>query len=183
LLRSEGITASQEPRKDIIQGLGDFQRRSNRDRDQRWNGRRRDDRSHDRDRRWEATPRSDRDDAPSMRVPNVGWDSTPRNGRAGDGGWGNARDRAWDAPTPRGSRGSPDEDDRPIHLDTHEWEEEQLRLDRDWYSSAEEGGLLGDEMHNPLAQYEDLTAIKQAEIATKQVVCKILILTFVNFVS
>lgn len=52
----------------------------------------------------------------------------------------------------------------------HEWEEEQTRLDRDWYSGAEEGGVAGDEDFNPLAQYEDLAAIKQAEVATKQVV-------------
>lgn len=48
-----------------------------------------------------------------------------------------------------------------------EWEEEQVRLDRDWYSGAEEGGVAGDEEHNPLAQYEDLGVIKEAEIATK----------------
>lgn len=48
-----------------------------------------------------------------------------------------------------------------------EWEEEQVRLDRDWYSGAEEGGVAGDEEHNPLAQYEDLSVIKETEIATK----------------
>lgn len=48
-----------------------------------------------------------------------------------------------------------------------EWEEEQVRLDRDWYSGAEEGGVAGDEKHNPLAQYENLGFIKEAEIATK----------------
>ena len=48
-----------------------------------------------------------------------------------------------------------------------EWEEEQVRLDRDWYSGAEEGGVAGNEEHNPLAQYEDLSVIKEAEIATK----------------
>jgi pre-mRNA-splicing factor ATP-dependent RNA helicase DHX38/PRP16 len=50
-----------------------------------------------------------------------------------------------------------------------EWEEEQLRLDRDWYTGAEEGGVAGDEEHNPLAQYEDLAALKDAEISKKQV--------------
>jgi pre-mRNA-splicing factor ATP-dependent RNA helicase DHX38/PRP16 len=48
-----------------------------------------------------------------------------------------------------------------------EWEEEQVRLDRDWYMGAEEGGLVGDEEHNPLSQYEDLTVAKQVEIAKK----------------
>ena len=69
------------------------------------------------------------------------------------------------------ARGSPDEgEDEGVQLDAREWEEEQIRLDRDWYMGAEEGGLMGDEEHNPLAQYEDLTALKQAEIVTKQVV-------------
>ena len=45
-----------------------------------------------------------------------------------------------------------------------------MRLDRDWYTGAEEGGVAGDEEHNPLSQYEDLRAIKEAEIAIKQVV-------------
>jgi hypothetical protein len=59
-----------------------------------------------------------------------------------------------------------------------EWEEEQVRLDRDWYMGAEEGGLMGDEEHNPLAQYDDLTAAKQQlqllqqpEIAKRPAVC------------
>lgn len=45
-----------------------------------------------------------------------------------------------------------------------------MKLDRDWYTGAEEGTLAGDEEHNPLAQYEDLNILKQAEIATKQTV-------------
>lgn len=36
-----------------------------------------------------------------------------------------------------------------------EWEEEQQSLDRDWYS-MEEGGVAGDEEHNPFAQFEDM---------------------------
>jgi pre-mRNA-splicing factor ATP-dependent RNA helicase DHX38/PRP16 len=123
---------------------------------------------------WEATPRSDRgtprDDAPSLRVPNVRWDATPRDRRDGDGGgWGGAGSRGWDAPTPRASRGgSPGEGN--IELDMREWEEEQVRLDRDWYMGAEEGGLVGDDEHNPLAQYDDLTIAKQAEIAKRPAV-------------
>lgn len=106
-----------------------------------------------------------------MRVPNVGWDSTPR--RSDDGpGWGSSRNRRWDAPTPRTSRGvSPDaEDSAPINLDVREWEEEQIRLDRDWYMGAEEGNVAGDEDFNPLAQYEDLASVKQKELATRAVV-------------
>jgi len=63
--------------------------------------------------------------------------------------------------------GSPDEG--AFGLDAREWEEEQVKLDRDWYTGAEEGGVAGDDEHNPLAQYEDLSALKEAEIATKQV--------------
>ena len=157
--------------------MGDFQRRLNRDRDQGW-GARRDDGDRDRDRvrgrGWDSTPRSERGyrDAPSVRVPNVGWDSTPRNGHGDDGaGWGGARNRAWDAPTPRAVRGgSPEDGDGALGIDAREWEEEQVRLDRDWYTGAEEGGVAGDEENNPLAQYEDLSSQKEAEIANKQVV-------------
>ncbi|KAI4520084.1 hypothetical protein K525DRAFT_240665 [Schizophyllum commune Loenen D] len=185
----EGIKAAQERRVDEPRGLGDFQRRSNRDRgygDRR--GRDRDydrDRDHDRDRdrergngynrdrrsdsrSWDATPRRD---APSVRQSN--WDETPRGGRdSRDGqGWGGARNRKWDAPTPRANHGGVDDDDGSDDgnvpgIDVREWEEEQVRLDRDWYTGVEEG-IAGDEEHNPLAQYEDLAVLKQAEIATK----------------
>lgn len=160
----EGITAQQERRDDAPRGLGEFERRANRDRFGR--------RGHRRD--WDATPRSERgsrEDAPSVRVPNVAWDSTPR--RASDGpGWDSSRNRRWDAPTPRTSRGaSPDEDDgAPISLDVREWEEEQIRLDRDWYTGAEEGNVAGDEDFNPLAQYEGLAPVKQKELATRTAV-------------
>lgn len=180
---SEGITAIKEPRDDVPKGLGDFQRRSNRDRDRGWGGKRDHDRGRDQDRGgrgWDATPRSVRGsgDAPSVRVPNVGWESTPRSSRGEESsGWGAARNRGWDAPTPRAARGgSPDGDDGALGIDAREWEEEQVKLDRDWYTGAEEGGVAGDEENNPLSQYEDLSALKQAEIATKQVVCQQLIM-------
>ena len=171
--RAEGINAVHERRSDAPKGLGDFQRRLNRDRDRGWDDRRDYDRRDGRG--WDSTPRSVRGpsgDAPSVRVPNVGWDSTPRHpGEAGPG-WGGAGSRQWDAPTPRAARGgSPDGEEAAIGFDMREWEEEQVRLDRDWYSGAEEGGVTGNEEHNPLAQYEDLSALKQAEISTKQVVC------------
>ena len=97
-------------------------------------------------------------------------------------GWGSSKNRKWDAPTPRTTRGgSPGSDDgAPVNLDMREWEEEQIRLDRDWYNGAEEGGIAGDEDFNPLSQYEDLGAARQAELATRQVVrvgliCKLMI--------
>jgi len=69
----EGISGTQERKDDGPRGLGDFQRRSNRDR------------GYDK-RNWDATPRSEH--GGSVRVPNVGWESTPRNGRSDEGGWG-----------------------------------------------------------------------------------------------
>jgi hypothetical protein len=50
-------------------------------------------------------------------------------------------------------------------------------LDRDWYTGAEEGGVAGDEVNNPLAHYEDLSALKEVEKATKQVVSIVLLPT------
>lgn len=153
---AEGINAVEVRRDSGQKGLGEFQRRSNRD--------------HGYDRRnWDKTPHSER--GGSIRVPNVGWESTPRNSRSDGEGWGRVGNRSWDAQTPRVARHtSPDGDDRAFGLDSREWEEEQVRLDRDWYTGAEEGGVAGDEEHNPLSQYEDLTTTKEAEIASKQIV-------------
>ncbi|KAF9513871.1 hypothetical protein BS47DRAFT_1295708 [Hydnum rufescens UP504] len=163
--QAPGVTSqTQKPGPDAPRGLGDFQNRSNRaERERRRRGR-----------GWaDSTPRVTprRDDAPSVRVPNVAWDSTPRShaGSGSDRGWGAARDRRWDAPTPRSVRGHDDDDDDGISIaGGREWEEEQVKLDRDWYM-GNEGGVTGDEEYNPLAQYDDLEAVKQAEIATKQV--------------
>lgn len=102
-------------------------------------------------------------------MPNVGWDSTPRRSEDGPG-WGSAKNRRWDAPTPRASRGGSPDENAPVTLDMREWEEEQIRLDRDWYMGPEEGNMAGDEDFNPLAQYEDLGAAKQKELATRAVV-------------
>lgn len=165
--RNERMDDGQEQR-----GIGEFQRRANRDY-QRGG-------PQDRRRGWNADDlrserRGGREDGPSVRVPNVGWDSTPRSqpGDSRDSGWGRARNRQWDAPTPvarRGAVGSREgsPDDGPVALDAREWEEEQVRLDRDWYMSSEGGAV--DEEYNPLAQYDDLDVKKTAELAQKQVV-------------
>ncbi|KAF8921605.1 putative PRP16-RNA-dependent ATPase [Mucidula mucida] len=160
----DGISIIADRRNDGPKGLGDFQRRSNRDgrydrgrRDYNDRGRedyRRGDRN---DRGWDATPRGGatpraNGDAPSVRVPNVAWDSTPRHSRDDDVGY--SANRRWDAPTPRISRDStPD-------LETREWEENKLN------SIAI---VAGDEEHNPLAQYEDLSLLKEKEIQAKSV--------------
>lgn len=172
LLDKEGILVD-EPRKAVPGGLGDFQKRSNRDRG--WGGKRDYDRNGGTN-GWDSTPRTQRsiirDEGPSVRIPNSGWESTPRHGsglNSNTNGWGGAPNRRWDAPTPRVARGDSPEGDGAIGLDAREWEEEQVRLDRDWYMGAEEGMVAGDEEHNPLSAYEDLDQLKQAEIATKQV--------------
>ena len=62
-----------------------------------------------------------------MRVPNRGWDETPRRGGSASSQKEGQR-RSWDE-TPRGKRdGSPG-----MQMNGKEWEEEQVRLDRDWY--------------------------------------------------
>lgn len=119
------------------------------------------------------TPRTNRNDREfdggSMRVPNRSWDETPRTSRGGETP-GRGPSRAWDAPTPRrNARGgdvSPDGDG--MQFDAKEWEEEQVRLDRDWYSTYDEGAVAGDEEHNPFAGYEDVTREQEAQMQAKQ---------------
>jgi len=194
-------------------GLGEFARRGNRglnreernyDRDNRDNrGDHRAGRNDDRSRNDQARPKSwndaptprtnrtDRDmDGGSMRVPNRGWDETPRTSSRG-GPSGRGPSRAWDAPTPRRGRdGSPNADGEDgMHLDAKEWEEEQVRLDRDWYSTYDEGAVVsfhqaslsrrsygadniplqaGDDEHNPFAGYEDVTREQETLMQAKQ---------------
>ncbi|KAL1940616.1 hypothetical protein VTO73DRAFT_8051 [Trametes versicolor] len=172
----EGITAKDERRNDGPRGLGDFQQRLNRDRphDRRDRDRRDNGRDNGGDRRgWDATPRSERsrrgDDMPSVRIPNASWDATPRRPPS-PGGSNGSRSRRWDAPTPRrGTSPGSDGGDGALGIDAREWEEEQIRLDRDWYMGAEGGGVLGEEEYNPLAQYDDLAAVKEEQLAKKQV--------------
>ena len=129
----------------------DRDRGGDRDRERDRNGRRDDhDRRRDYENRlWEGGSSSrmpkDRDDGGSMRVPNRGWDETPR--ARGAGGWGkpdsSRRKMGWDE-TPRSSRnGKGDtDDDEAVAVNGKEWEEEQVRLDRDWYSYDDEGGAV-----------------------------------------
>ncbi|KAL0957643.1 hypothetical protein HGRIS_001425 [Hohenbuehelia grisea] len=139
----EGIPAMQAQCSDAPKGLDKFQRRANREGDRGWRGRRAEDNGNN-------TSRGGRN-----------WDATPSTGDDSDG-WGDARNRRWDAPTPRAARGgSPD--DAALGIDAREWEEEQTGI------GAEEGVLAGHEEHNLLSQYEDLGALRDAEIAHKQV--------------
>ena len=50
-----------------------------------------------------------------------------------------------------------------------EWEREQARLDRDWYTGEEFGNVAGDEMHNPFAQFEDRNVKQEEALQKKQV--------------
>lgn len=115
-----------------------------------------------RDNGWNSTPRS------SAPLPNRSWDSTPKpyNKPRQDQGWtprteaGSATPvgsrRGWDS-TPRTERGGAREgDESRLTLAGRNFEEEDSStLDREWYS-MEEGGVAGDEEHNPFAQYEDM---------------------------
>ncbi|WVQ96080.1 hypothetical protein IAU59_003181 [Kwoniella sp. CBS 9459] len=126
---------------------------------------------------WGAAPtartsRSDRDmEGGSMRVPNRGWDETPRRDR-GPGGWGKAessrRGQGWDQ-TPRSGRRDSPEGDGGLDLDAKEWEEEQVKLDRDWYSYDDEGAVAPDDEHNPFSQWESLERDKEEELQAKAV--------------
>lgn len=134
-------------------GLGDFQSRLNRNTyDDR--GRDRGYNRDDRDRKsWNdaPTPKSVKGetqwDGGSMRVPNRGWDETPRGARdAGRYGKSDgSKGRGWDE-TPRSVRVKkefPDlEDGEAMAMNGQEWEEEQVRLDRDWYSYDDEGAVV-----------------------------------------
>jgi pre-mRNA-splicing factor ATP-dependent RNA helicase DHX38/PRP16 len=132
-------------------GLGDFQSRLNRntydDRD-RDRGYSRDDRKNWNDAPTPKSVKGESDwDGGSMRVPNRGWDETPRGARdAGRYGKSDgSKGRGWDE-TPRSVRVKkefPDlEDGEAMAMNGTEWEEEQVRLDRDWYSYDDEGAVV-----------------------------------------
>lgn len=108
---------------------------------------------------WDSTPRS------TARLPDRSWDSTPR-GLRGESATPIAARRGWEA-TPRSQRDGDAETDGRLTLAGRNWEEEdQTALDRDWYG-MEEGGVAGDEDHNPFSQYEDMHGQTAAPIAAK----------------
>lgn len=90
-------------------------------------------------RAWDATPRS------SATVKNKSWEATPSR---------RTEPREWDTPsrsdfdTRRDGTHYPEEISVRGGAAGREWEEEQLRLDRDWYNDDDEPG-------NPFADYED----------------------------
>lgn len=190
---ASATTAAKPSRNDDDRGLGDFKSRLNKGsyHDRREDSRDRERYSrNDRDRdaggkSWDAAPtprtgRSDRGGDASMRVPNRGWDETPGRGGSGWGkSGGEGSRRGWDETPSRGSRGPSPE----FQVDAKEWEEEQLRLDRDWYSHDDESAVVsrcgrllcafadifqaGDDDHNPFSQWASLEQDKEAELQQK----------------
>lgn len=175
-------------------GLGDFQSRANRGSvpDDRRNGRDRDGRGYQNgnrngndERRYGGESSRSRDDRgynASMRVPNQRWDETPR-ARNGAGRSDDTGRRSWDS-TPSARKSDRDGDDiEEQWANGKEWEEEQVRLDRDWYNYDDEGAVVcrtpselvaielimqaGDEEHNPFAQWENLERQKEEEMQAK----------------
>ncbi|PLW25642.1 hypothetical protein PCASD_23536 [Puccinia coronata f. sp. avenae] len=101
-------------------------------------------------RAWESTPMTSMYGSnQSKKGHESPWTSTPRSSARIASG------REWDTP-----RTQVDADMGPppdSGIDAREWEEEQMRLDRDWYNH-EEGNALDDEFNNPFASYEEESA-------------------------
>ncbi|KAI0759007.1 hypothetical protein C8Q74DRAFT_278517 [Fomes fomentarius] len=70
-----------------------------------------------------------------------------------------------------------------LRLDRTHKNGRKIRLDRDWYMGAEEGGVVGDEEFNPLAQHDDLAAIKKEQMAKKQIRSRRYLRTFKRVVN
>ena len=103
------------------------------------------------------------------------WDATPsRDGYGGNtprlDGSSSIRSRSgeWDNATPRAPSSSyADSYDRPQgDLDFAEWDEEQKRLDRDWYNSEESGAV--DETHNEFTDVDGYYKRKEEQLAQQQ---------------
>ncbi|PWN51326.1 P-loop containing nucleoside triphosphate hydrolase protein [Violaceomyces palustris] len=102
-------------------------------------------------------------------IPDRSWDSTPRDGSRGQGGRNLTvtQRRTWDSTPSFQARGDEGEEDGRMTLAGRNWEEEDQGLDREWYN-MEEGGVAGDEEHNPFAQYEDMHGQPAPEMIAKQ---------------
>ncbi|KAA1096237.1 DEAH-box RNA helicase prp16 [Puccinia graminis f. sp. tritici] len=102
-------------------------------------------------RAWESTPlTSVSGSSQSKRGQDLPWSSTPRSSARVPSG------REWDD-TPRTQADTDLGPPPDSGIDAREWEEEQMRLDRDWYNH-EEGNALDDEYNNPFAAYEEESA-------------------------
>jgi hypothetical protein len=75
----------------------------------------------------------------------------------------------WDAPTPlRQNAAGAEADESVSGAPTADYENEQLRLDRDWYNQEESGAF--DDVHNPFAEFDAYYQQKEEEAAKQQVV-------------
>jgi pre-mRNA-splicing factor ATP-dependent RNA helicase DHX38/PRP16 len=90
-------------------------------------------------------------DGGTMRVPNRGWDETPR------GTWGKSNKR-WDE-TPRSVR-----ETSPDGIDEREWEEEQVRLDRDWYNDDQGVAVSGQSCQADVRATKNITHLRNGKI-------------------
>ncbi|KAJ3087689.1 Pre-mRNA-splicing factor ATP-dependent RNA helicase PRP16, partial [Quaeritorhiza haematococci] len=137
--------------------------------------------------------RSEWDETPSHRSSK--WSSSSSSMRSGPGGItprrpttsttsnGNMTSRrgtssGWDDATPRvkvttyddgvrdGKRRDRNNDDEPEDEEYGVWEEEQLRLDRDWYNLEESGAM--DETHNQFTEFEDYWKKKEEQFTKQQ---------------
>ncbi|KAM0787222.1 hypothetical protein ACM66B_006460 [Microbotryomycetes sp. NB124-2] len=115
---------------------------------------------------WDSTPSSARNGG-SSGASRASWDSTPRQGGAAQSS-SSTNAREWD--TPRSVRASYG-DESPAGVappssivDQQDWEEEQKRLDRDWYNSGE-GGDAGED--SGFGGYDDFDPSVQEEALRK----------------
>jgi pre-mRNA-splicing factor ATP-dependent RNA helicase DHX38/PRP16 len=114
---------------------------------------------------WESTPSGSRNAPPSR--PHS-WDSTPRSVAGTPARTDRGSDRGtkgeWDTPR-RVPTGYGDESPGPLPppssgLDEKEWEEEQMKLDRAWYNTDEQGG----EADDAFGGYDDYDKEKEVEL-------------------
>ncbi|KAI8444418.1 adenosinetriphosphatase [Phakopsora pachyrhizi] len=95
-------------------------------------------------RAWESTPSSSHNNLLGRSSLKRSWDSTPRSTAKAPSR------REWDTPFTVADN----DDTLGSGIDAREWEEEQVRLDRDWYNT-EEGTLVGDD-YNPFGSYDEV---------------------------
>ncbi|MBW0470135.1 hypothetical protein O181_009850 [Austropuccinia psidii MF-1] len=98
-------------------------------------------------RAWDSTPSLSSSSQTHLNSSsNPSWEATPRSTAKVP------RGREWDTPLNRAE----DEDLGPplgSGIDAREWEEEQMRLDRDWYNHEEDNTI--DDDYNPFGSYEE----------------------------
>ncbi|SNX86271.1 probable PRP16 - RNA-dependent ATPase [Melanopsichium pennsylvanicum] len=130
-------------------------------------------------------------ETPSRRLERHTWDSTPRSTPLGTGSkdrWtpqhrdsvsrfrasdstvastrSSAGSRRWEeTPSRRGRSPSPPVDEESSWDDNPD---EARQLDRDWYDTEEGTNLVGDEEHNPFAQYEGLTGSVSSNLLARK---------------